>query len=247
MFIDIHAHLEMCHNLDEVVKRAKERNVLILTSGVNVKINEFVIECAKKWDNVRASPGLYPMDGLIMNDSQIEDAIDYLRRNKDKITAIGEVGMDFKESSDTKEWTRQAVVFRKMIRLAMELDKPVVVHSRKAEEDCIKILEEEGAKKVVMHCFNGNFKLIKRVVDNRWFMTVPTNVIHSEHFQKVIREVSLNHLFCETDSPYLHPFKERNNEPSNVIESYKKIAEIKGLGLIEVEAAIETNFKKLFG
>ena len=86
-----------------------------------------------------------------------------------------------------------------------------------------------------------------REVDNKWFLTIPTNVTFSEHFQKVIQVVPIGQLFCETDSPYLHPIKgEKNNEPGNVIESYKKIAEIKKITLIETEKKLEENYKKLF-
>ena len=97
-----------------------------------------------------------------------------------------------------------------------------------------------------MHCFNGNLKLIKRIILNNWCLSIPTNVKHSEHFQKVIEITPLENLFCETDSPYLHPDREKNNEPSNVIESYKKIAEIKSITLKEVEKQIEENYKNLF-
>jgi TatD family hydrolase len=129
---------------------------------------------------------------------------------------------------------------------SIKLDKPIIVHSRKAEKECIDILEKNKAKKVIMHCFNGNFNLIKRIIENKWIITIPTNVKHSQHFQKIIQDCPIDQLLCETDSPYLHPDKEYPNQPANVIESYKKIAEIKKIKLSDVESQLESNFNKLF-
>ncbi len=98
-----------------------------------------------------------------------------------------------------------------------------------------------------MHCFGGNMKLVDKIIKNNWYLTAPTNIKHSEHFQKIIQKTPIEQLFCETDSPFLHPDKLPNNEPANVIESYNKIAEIKKMPLAEVEKIIEGNYKRLFG
>jgi TatD DNase family protein len=98
-----------------------------------------------------------------------------------------------------------------------------------------------------MHCFCGNLKSVKRIIDNGWFLSIPTNVTFNEHFQKVAKLCPIEQLFCETDSPFLHPIKgEKNNEPANVICSYKKISEIRVISLKEVENQIERNFNKIF-
>jgi TatD DNase family protein len=98
-----------------------------------------------------------------------------------------------------------------------------------------------------MHCFSGNMKLIQRIIKNGWFLSIPTAVKHATHFQEVIKLAPLNQLLCETDAPYLHPDKERDNESKNIIVSYEKIAEIKKLPLKEVEKQIEDNYRRLFG
>jgi len=97
-----------------------------------------------------------------------------------------------------------------------------------------------------MHCFSGNMNLVKRIIKNNWRLSIPANVKYSEHFQKIIEITPIENLFCETDSPFLHPDKKFPNEPANVIESYKKISEIKNLSLAEVEKKIEENYKRLF-
>lgn len=241
MLIDIHAHLEMCEDSEGVIKRAKD--VLIVGAGVDMKTNKMVLEFAKKFSNVRASFGLYPIEGLGLSEKEFQKELDFIEENKDKIIAIGEVGIDLKESEDLETQKKN---FVKIIYLAKKLDKPLIVHSRKAEKEVIEILENEKCKKVVMHCFSGKFSLVKRVVENGWSLTIPTCVVRSEQFQKIAKEIPIENLFCETDSPYLHPFGERNNEPKNVIESYKKIAELKNLSLKEVEKKIEENFERLF-
>lgn len=163
------------------------------------------------------------------------------------IVAIGEVGIDHKWSTDKKEWARQRKTFEKFVKLSKELSVPVIVHSRNAEEECIKILEEEKAEKVIMHSFGGKKSLVKRIIDNGWYFSIPANVKNSQHFQAIVESVDLSRLFCETDSPYLHPDKKFPNEPANVVSAYEVIAKIKKLGLKEVEKKLESNFRVLFG
>ncbi len=248
MLIDLHCHLDFYkdNEIKDIVKRAKEKGVgIIVVNGVNPNANKKIMKLSKEYNEVKPSLGLYPIDSLSLKDEEIDKEIEFIRKNKDKIVAIGEVGLDFKE--DLKEHKRQETIFEKIIKLSTEINKPLIVHSRKAEKECIDILEKNKAKKVIMHCFSGNFKLIERIIANGWSMTIPTNVTFSEHFQKAIGIVPIGQLFCETDSPYLHPFKQWKNEPANIIESYKKIAEIMGINIKEVEKNIEENYKRLFG
>lgn len=250
MFIDVHCHLDYFENkeLDGIIEECRKKGVkCILTNGVNVPNNKKVLEICGKYDEVRACLGIYPIDALKLSDKEIDAEIEFIRKNKDRVYGIGEVGMDFKESENEKDWKKQEKTFRKFIKLSNELKIPVTVHSRKAEEKCIEVLEEEKANKVVMHCFSGKLKLIQRILKNGWLLSIPTAVKNSQHFQEVIKLAPIDNLLCETDSPYLHPDKEFPNTPPNVIESYKKIAEIKKASLKEAERKIEDNFKRLFG
>ena len=104
-----------------------------------------------------------------------------------------------------------------------------------------ELLEKLNYNKIIMHCFSGNMKLVDKIIKNNWNLSIPANVKHSEHFQKIVEKTPIKQLFCETDSPFLHPDKLQENEPANVIESYKKISEIKALPLAEVEKQIEEN------
>ncbi len=245
MFIDTHSHLDICENIPGKIKNAEKENVKIITCGINPESNRKTIGIKEKNADVGICLGIYPTDAIKMSDKEIDSEIEFIRKNKGKITGIGEVGLDLKEN-DIKTLKRQKEILAKFVMLAEELGKPVVIHSRKAEEECISLLESLKYNKIIMHCFSGNFKLIKKILDNNWMITIPTSVKHSEHFQKIIDLSPLKNLLCETDSPFLHPDREFPNEPKNVIESYKKIAEIKKISLKETEKILEKNFMNLF-
>lgn len=245
-FADVHCHLEMCEDISGIISRARESNVkAIVTNGVNPKSNRAALEFSKKYKEVKAALGIYPIDALSLNDSEIDKEIKFIMTERKSILAIGEVGLDFKEDRNSE--TKQKYVFRKMIELASEIDKPLIIHSRKAEKECVEILESAGAKKVIMHCFSGKRKLVERIYLNGWFLSIPTSIVYNKHFMEIAKEIPLQNLLCETDSPFLHPSKEKNNEPSLVTEGYRMIAQIKGLDLEDVSRIIALNYEKIFG
>jgi len=246
VFIDSHCHLETLKDIEKVVERARKANVgVIVYNSINFETMKYALSLAEKYNEIKVALGIYPIDALKLSDYELNKEIDFIRKNRKNIIGIGEVGIDLKESKDFK---KQEINFVKFIRLAKELDLPVFIHSRGAEEKVIEILEKENMEKVVMHCFCGSLKLVDRIIGNGWMLSIPTNITFSEHFQKVVERVPIQSLLCETDSPFLHPVKgERNNEPGNVVESYRKISEIKKLSLKEVEKKIEDNFNRLFG
>ena len=245
MYIDVHCHLDMLENIDGVIRRAIENNVkIIIANGVKPKSNRKVLELANKYKEVKACIGIYPVDGLKMKEKEINKEIEFIRKNKEKIIGIGEVGLDFKE--DTRYHDKQKLVFQKFVDIALELNLPLTVHSRNAEQECIEMLEKAKVTKVIMHYFSGKLNLVDRIVRNSWYLSIPTSIKHNEHFQKLVEKAPIKNLLCETDSPYSHPDKKFPNEPANVVESYKKIAEIKSISLEEVEKKIEDNFVRLF-
>ncbi len=244
LLIDTHCHLEHFtpDDLEQVINNAKNCGLkIMLSSGVNPDTNRKTLEIAKKYDIVKPALGVYP--GL--NDINIDEEIDFIEKNKDKIIAIGEIGLDYTEGKE-EHLRQQILIFQKLIGLAKKMNKPVIVHSRKAEEDAINVLESSAHKKVLLHCFSGKKRLVKKASDLGYYFSIPTNVVRAQNFQIMAKEVNINQLFCETDSPYLSPFKDKRNEPAFVIESYKKIAELKGISLEEVINNVWVNFQKLF-
>ncbi|MEK6823494.1 MAG: TatD family hydrolase [Nanoarchaeota archaeon] len=254
MFIDIHSHLDLCKNIPGIIENARKLNVKILTHGVNSKSNRKILELKERFPEINLALGIYPTDALnsgegsaesSLGEKAIDSEIEFIKKNKEKVFAIGEVGIDLKENSEQTLETQKENL-KKFVNLARELNVPIIIHSRKAEKECVNLLEKLNYNKIIMHCFSGNMKLVERIINNQWHLSIPANVKHSEHFQKIIEKTPLKQLFCETDSPFLHPDKLRDNEPANVIESYKKIAEIKKMSLAEVEKIIEENYGKLF-
>lgn len=245
-FIDVHCHIDMIEMpIEKIIENAKLSNVeVIVAQGVNPESNRKVLGLSSKYNEVKAALGLYPIDALSLSEKEIDDEINFIWNNKEKIVAIGEVGLDFKE--DAKEHDKQIKTFEKIVNLSLEIDKPLILHSRKAEKEVIEILEKHNAKKVIMHCFSGKLSFVERILKNKWYLTVPTSVKNSEHFQKIVELAQVEQLFCETDAPYLHPDKKWPNEPCNVIESYKKIAEIKKMKIDDVMGKISENYQKLF-
>ena len=257
LFVDVHSHLDhplLINKIDEIVKRAKNAGLKrVITNGINPETNRTCLELSKKYDIVECAMGLYPRNALkkeIENgdyplkvaDFDVDEEIDFIKKNKNNVVAVSEVGLDFVNGEDRQ----QIDDFEKMIKLAEEMRKPIVVHSRKAEQKCIEILESSKLKKVVMHCFSGKKPLVKRIADNGWFLTVPTIIVRSFQFQDIARNVPITQLFCETDSPYLSPYKEQMNEPAFVVESYKKIAEIKNMEIRDVINNIYMKWQNLF-
>ncbi len=258
LLIDIHSHLDhslIISKIDEIVQRAKDAGLKhIITNGINPETNRICLELSKKYDIIECGMGVYPRDALKkevetgeaqleVKDFDIDEEIEFIKKNKNSIVAVSEVGLDFVNG----ESKQQIEDFQKMIKLSEQLNKPIVVHSRKAELKCIEMLESSKNKKIIMHCFSGKKPLVKRIANNGWFLTIPTNVVRSYQFQENAKIAQINQLFCETDSPYLSPYKDKMNEPSFVMESYNKIAEIKNMDVIEVINNLYMNWKKVFG
>jgi len=243
MYYDVHAHLDLIKNLDNVMQKCQGKNISIIAQGVDTQSNRKVLGFIKKYGNVKAALGIYPSDALKLSNEEFQKEMKFITINKDNIVAIGEIGID----GGYKELSRQKELFIGQLKLAEKLGKTVIIHSRGAEEEAINILEKFKLN-VVMHCFCGSKKLVNRILENKWFISIPANVVFNEQFQRNVRVFPIEQLLCETDSPFLHPVKgKRNNTPLNVVRSYMKIAAIKKLNISEVEKQLEENFKKLFG
>jgi len=267
-------HKRFKKDLDSVVKRFKKAGgKFIITSGVNKSTNREILKISEKYDSVMLSFGIYPVDALALEMQKgevsskpeqgsgniagfvrdlegfdVDAELKWIEENKDKCVAIGECGLDYnwEEFQSGEARKMQKEVFRKVLKLAKEIDKPVIIHSRKAELDATEILEEEKMKKVVMHCFNGKKSLIKRGVENGWYFSVPPVIKRLEHFKMLVELVPLKQLFTETDAPYLSPVAGERNEPANVAVAIEEIAKIKGMNEKEVGEQIFENAEKLF-
>ena len=264
--VDVHCHLNhelFKDDLDEVIERARKAGVKkILISGVNPASNKEVLKLVERYPKIIcASLGIYPIDALGIQPEGVgmahhEGPIDlqkefgFIEKNIDKVTAVGEVGMDFHWAEKEKTYQKQAENFRKIIRFCIRIKKPIIIHSRKAEEECLQILEEEIKNKeipVVQHCFSGRKSLMTKAIELGHYFSIPPNIIKASNFQTLVKKAPLTQLLTETDSPWLSPYKDKKNEPANVVETIKKIAEVKGISDKEVAEHIWDNYVKVFG
>jgi len=249
---DVHAHLdfpEMEKDLDVIIENAKKAGVrLIIANGVSPGSNRNVLKIAKRYDIVKAALGIYPPDALSKETNSeikvdIEKELRFYEENIKDIIAIGEIGLDY-QNGKNKELQKD--VFIKQLEFAKKHDLPAIIHSRKAESDVIEILERLGYKKIILHCFCGKKNLIEKAKELGFYFSIPTNVVRSENIQNIVKTVNISKLLTETDSPFLSPFKEKMNEPAFVIESVKKIAEIKGFTAEDTANSIWLNCQRLF-
>lgn len=245
MLYDTHAHLDMISEdyLPILIKNAKAANVkTIITNTVNINSLNKSLQIKKTYlDIVKLAAGLYPEDTLKSKDYDKLEKI--ILKNKSQITAIGEIGLDKTEKLDFKI---QKQVFIKQLGLAKQLNLPVIIHTRKAELEVLEVLQNYPNLIKILHCFSGKKKLIKRAEEMGCYFSIPTNIVRSQQFQEMAKEVSKEKILTETDTPYLSPFKEKQNEPSHITETIKTLSNLWNLPIIEVEKQIEKNFNKIF-
>jgi len=261
--VDVHCHLNhelYKKELEAVLERARKVGIKrIVCSGVNPECNREVLELAHKYpEMVKACLGIYPIDAIGLSEGEtglpkhsgkinLPEEFEFIRKNKDHLVGIGEIGMDFHWDQDFH--AEQEEIFRKILRFALELKKPVVIHSRKAEKECIDILEQEIKNKeipVVMHCFSGNKKLIQRAAALGHYFSIPASINKLQHFQTLVSLVDLKQLLTETDGPWLCPYPTGHSESAFVVEAIKKISEIKKVSEKEVADIIWHNYLGVF-
>lgn len=199
-------------------------------------------------DIVKPAFGLHPEFIEQNSDEKIKKTLKQIEQNSHKITAIGEIGLDYYWVKDEKQRERQRKLFKDLLTLATKIKKPVIIHSRGAEEDTIKLLKEFPKAKVHLHCFGGSKKLMEEGIKQGYYFSIPTSITRSQQFQLLTKLLPEKQMLTETDSPYLkHDLKIEYNEPANIIYAVKEIAKIKQISEKEAEEIIYKNYKNLFG
>lgn len=248
LYADVHAHLDLFSRdeLEGILERSRAAGVkAIITSGINVYSNRAAIRLSGEHSMVKPALGLYPSESLKLSDDEIDAEIGFIRSNKESIAAIGEVGLDYHETAEAAGRLRQKRIFAMQVELAARIGKPLIVHSRKAEDDAVELLISQSANRVVMHCFMAKMKTVKRAVDAGFYFSIPCIIKTSPNFRKLAEVVPLNRLLTETDAPFLSPVKGRKSEPSMVAETVRIIAKIKGITPEDASNIIFSNYQKL--
>lgn len=246
ILVDVHCHLDFPEydaDREEVLKRAEAAGVkAILLNGVHPASNRRVIELCKKYPVFKPVLGYYPTHTVEVSEAEFDQELEWI--SKQEFIAFGEIGLDLYERQDKLDEMKKA--FTKIVQLAIKMNKPIIVHTRKAELETIELIESLGAKKVDLHCFSGKKALIARAAQNGWYFSVPANIVRASNFQTLVEMVPIGQLLTETDSPHLSPFRGERNEPAFIVETIKKMAEIKKMDPEEVANCIWMNYQRLF-
>lgn len=242
--VDAHCHIDFDQydkDRKEVIRKAKEELEFIVNAGSCLENNEKSLGLEEKHPEfVVANLGLHPT--YIEKFDQLEEIKEQIK--EERPAAVGEIGLDHHHVSDNEVRDRQRQVFREMLELAEELDKPVVVHSRDAEEKAVDIISDYDLPGVMLHCFNGSPELAEKAVKKGFNIGVTTQVLYSSRVQEIVDRLDVEDLLLETDSPFL--YRGERNEPVNVVESAEKIAEIKSTEKEKVIDATTENAARLF-
>ena len=267
MLYDSHCHLDHHYyskDLKEILERAKKANIkYIITNGINYKTNLISLKLAEEFPIILPALGFYPEDALDREGyfeknskkdiKSLNENIQLIEKNKSKVIAIGEIGLDLFHGKNIEQQSKD---FKQLIQLSIKLNKPIIIHTRKAENETLNILNEFKNKlnpdKVILHCFSGSKQLIKQAINANYNFSIPTKIARSEAFQYLAEVCPINKILTETDGPYLSTYKNEDksfnrNEPAYIKESIKTLAKIKKLSEKEVEKQIESNFQRIFG
>ena len=246
--IDVHCHMEQKDynsDRDKVIEDCKKHLDAIITSCANPLDLEITLRLVKKYKGfVFATLGIHPSHIDDVSDDDKQKFTEFIKNNSDKFIAIGEVGLDYHWIKDERLRKAQREMFSEFIELAKQMKKPLVVHTRNAIEDTLRILEEHHAKDVHIHLY-GDRTHLKRIMDNEWKISVGPILLKSKTYKKIVRDTPIENIMLETDSPWFGENGERNT-PCAVKKVAEKIAEIKGITFKEVDKITTKNARKFF-
>ncbi|HEC30546.1 MAG TPA: TatD family deoxyribonuclease [Candidatus Yonathbacteria bacterium] len=253
--IDIHSHIQFPDYVDEVgsvIARMKEKKVGTIVVGTDLKSSRDAVLLAEKYENVYASVGLHPND-VFEEDFDVGE----FRKLVDnrKTVAIGECGLDYFRTQKTEEnKEKQKEVLEKQIDLAVEFDLPLMIHCREAYDDLIEIFDEQKKKygtklRGNIHFFAGSWDIARKFLRLNFTLSFTGVITFTSDYDEVIKNIPLDKIMVETDSPFVSPVPHRGkrNEPVYVEEVIKQIAKLKDIKIEELELVLLDNSKRVFG
>ena len=253
MLVDSHCHLNMpdfSDDLDVIISNAQKNKIKgLLTICTELSELKKLKQISRKYNNIWYSGGVHPNNVNIYYNNELNQILDF---NNDKcFIAIGETGLDYFYENPKKEMQKQS--FIKHINIARDLNLPIIVHTRDADEDTIDILKQEykkGKFKGVIHCFTASEELAMEVLSINFFISVSGIITfkNAESIRNTIKKVPLDKLLVETDAPYLAPVPNRGkrNEPAYVRHTAEFLAKLKGLPFESLANITTENFFNLF-
>lgn len=251
--IDTHCHVhfeDYDEDRTEVLNRAQDKLSAIVVSGTSLETNEDVLDLSKNYEGfIYPSLGFHPVTSQNSTDEELTTVQNQIIDNLNDLVAIGEVGMDFFYCKDKALRNRQREIFLSFVEIANDYQVPLLIHGRDCEKKIYNIVKDyEDIPKVVFHCYGGSLKTAKKLLDmDDYFMSFSTMICYSERHEELVKNIPLERMLTETDSPYLAMTKEERNEPANVCLAAQKIAEIKNVDLATVDEITERNANYVFG
>ena len=254
MIVDSHCHLDyssLYNQLDDVIKRAEYNQVkYLLTICTTLKSFETIKLITDKYENIYGTFGIHPHETkkfVHVDKTFILNS----KKDNNKIIGIGETGLDFYYNFSEKNIQRKS--FIEHINAALELNIPIIVHTREAENDTYEILKSENKNsnlKILIHCFTGSKEFVKKLLDINCYVSVSGIITFnsSTELAETVSFIPIEKLLVETDSPYLAPmpFRGKPNEPSYIIHTIDKLSLIKKMPKKKIISNTTNNFKKLF-
>ena len=257
MFVDSHCHIdgaEYDDDREDVIARARDAGVTTMlnvgTGDPHSGTFERAVALAEKHPEIYCAIGVHPHDAKLFNDAAERRLIDLVRQSS-RIVAWGEIGLDYHYDHSPRDVQRD--VFRRQLRIGRELNLPIVIHSREADDDTIAILHEElsgYSRAGVLHCFGGTLQMALSAIDLGFLVSFAGNLTFkkAEDLRDIARQLPLDRLLIETDCPYLTPvpFRGKRNEPARVVETAKCLADLRAVTGEEIGRVTTANFEKLF-
>jgi len=248
MFTDTHCHIykEYYDDIENIIKKIKENNIYrVINNGCDDKSNKEVISLIKKYPSfMYGAIGIHPESVEEYNENDFKYIEDHI--NDNNIVAIGEIGLDYHYTKENKD--KQIELFERQLQLAEKYNKPVIIHSRDAVLDTIECLKKYKVKGVI-HSFSGSLETAK-IYRKMGFLLGVNGVVTFKNcnLKDVLKELDIDSILLETDSPYLtpEPFRGTKNDSSHIMEIALFVANIKGISIEELSDATESNIKTLF-
>ncbi len=251
MLVDSHCHLDfpdLASNLDKILENMQENKVShALCVSVNLEDFPRVLSLAETHPNLYASVGVHP-DYENLTEPQAMELVSLAQHPR--IIAIGETGLDYFRLKGDLEWQRER--FRQHIRAARQCGKPLIIHTRQAASDTLRIMAEEGADQVggVMHCFTESWEVAQQAMEMNFYISFSGIVTfkNAVALKETAKSIQLERMLVETDSPYLAPvpYRGKTNQPAFVLHVAEEIAELRGISVNEVAEITTHNFFNLF-
>ena len=257
MFIDSHCHIdgpEYNADREEVIARAHAAGVTTMlnvgTGDPHSGAFERAVALAEKHEEIYCAIGVHPHDAKLFDNAAQQRLMD-LANQCGRVIAWGEIGLDYHYDHSPRDVQRE--VFRRQLLIARELQLPVVIHSRDADDDTIEILRGRSTNRNhtgVLHCFGGTLKMAEQAIDLGFYVSFAGNLTFkkADDLRAIAQALPLDRLLIETDCPYLTPvpFRGKRNEPARVVETARLLAELKGLKIADIARITTENFGKLF-